>query len=141
MTHVDVVIAGAGPSGLALAILLLQRGVSVQVLEERAQPGTHSRAIGLHPPGLGVLDLAGVGSAAVEGGVRITSGIALNGSPQRGAAAVASMDFGVLPGPHRYVLALPQTATQALLEERLALLDPGALHRGVLVEEIGRAHV
>ncbi|GER23571.1 2-polyprenyl-6-methoxyphenol hydroxylase [Zafaria cholistanensis] len=159
MTDVDVAIAGAGPSGLALAILLAQRGVSVRVLEERAQPGTHSRAIGLHPPGLEVLDLAGVGAAAVEAGVRITSGVALHGPGPDGAvgsgtvrpgtvrpgtvrpgtvgpgvSAVASMDFGVLPGPHRYVLALPQTATQALLEERLALLDPGALRRGIRVE-------
>ncbi|GAA3702512.1 NAD(P)/FAD-dependent oxidoreductase [Arthrobacter ginkgonis] len=137
MSRVDVAIAGAGPAGLALAILLAQRGVSVRVLEERAQPGTHSRAIGLHPPGLEVLDLAGVGSAAVEAGVRITSGVALNGIPHRGAAAVASMDFGVLPGPHRYVLALPQTTTLALLEKRLDLLDPGALRRGVRVEGFG----
>lgn len=137
MSRVDVAIAGAGPSGLALAILLVQRGVSVRVLEERAEPGTHSRAIGLHPPGLGVLDLAGVGPAAVEAGVRITSGVALNGQATPVASAVASMDFGVLPGPHRYVLALPQTSTQALLEERLALLDPGALHRGVRVEGFG----
>jgi 2-polyprenyl-6-methoxyphenol hydroxylase-like FAD-dependent oxidoreductase len=137
VTHVDVAIAGAGPSGLALAILLVQRGVSVRVLEEREQPGTHSRAIGLHPPGLEVLDLAGVGAAALEAGVPITSGLALHGTSHRRGPALASMDFGVLPGPHRYVLALPQTVTQALLEKRLARLDPGALRRGVRVEGFG----
>jgi len=126
---IDVLIAGGGPSGLSLATLLATSGLTVRVLEPRQSPGTHSRAIGLHPPALEVLDAAGVGGAAVAAGVRIERGIGLAGSQ-----TIAAMDFGVLDGPHRYVLSLPQSRTERLLQEGLDAVDPDALLRGVAIE-------
>ncbi|WP_372698348.1 FAD-dependent oxidoreductase [Arthrobacter sp. JSM 101049] len=126
---IDVLIAGGGPSGLALATLLAQSGMTVRVLEPRPSPSTHSRAIGLHPPALEVLDAVGVGTAAVAAGVPIRRGIGL-----AGLDTVASMDFGVLSGPHPYVLSLPQSHTVRLLQERLSAVDPDALLRGTAVD-------
>lgn len=126
---IDVLIAGGGPSGLSLATLLATSGLTVRVLEPRQSPGTHSRAIGLHPPALEVLDAAGVGGAAVAAGVRIERGIGLAGT-----RTIAAMDFGVLDGPHRYVLSLPQSHTERLLQEGLHAVDPDALLRGVALE-------
>lgn len=126
---IDVAIAGGGPSGLALAALLLQSGISVRVLETRHSPGSHSRAIGLHPPALDVLDAAGVGEATLAAGVCIRRGLGLADGKM-----IASMDFGALPGRHRYVLSLPQAHTVGLLEERVQALDAGALLRGARLE-------
>uniref|UniRef100_UPI003A939DC4 FAD-dependent oxidoreductase n=1 Tax=Arthrobacter sp. TaxID=1667 RepID=UPI003A939DC4 len=126
---IDVLIAGGGPCGLALASLLLDAGFTVRVLEARHSPGTHSRAIGLHPPALEVLDAVGVGHAAVTAGVRIRGGVGLAGGRE-----IASLDFGILPGPHRYILSLPQTQTVRLLEDRVKALDAGALLRGARLE-------
>lgn len=126
---IDVLIAGGGPSGLSLATLLAASGLTVRVLDPRQSPGTHSRAIGLHPPALEVLDAAGVGAAAVAAGVRIERGIGLAGT-----RTIAAMDFGVLDGPHRYVLSLPQSQTERFLQEGLAAVDPRALLRGVALE-------
>ena len=117
----DVVIVGGGPSGLTLAILLIQSGLNVRVLEKRNNIGDHSRAIGIHPPALEVLERAGVGATILERGVSIRDGVGIS----RGAV-IASLDFRVLPGTHRYVLSLPQSETVAILRARLDLLDPQA---------------
>jgi 2-polyprenyl-6-methoxyphenol hydroxylase-like FAD-dependent oxidoreductase len=119
---IDVLIVGAGPSGMALAILLLEAGRSVRVLESRTSIGEHSRAIGIHPPGLAVLDRLGVGPAALDAGVRICRGVGIS----RGRI-VAELGFGSIPAEHRFVLSLPQNRTLSLLRERLHALDPSAL--------------
>lgn len=120
----DVVIVGGGPSGLTLAILLIQSGLKVRVLEKRLAIGEHSRAIGIHPPALEVLDRAGIGAQILDHGVPIREGVAISRGKEN-----ASLDFGVLPGPHRYVLSLPQNETTAILRARLDLLDPEAFVR------------
>lgn len=44
-----VVVVGAGPVGLAAALSLKERNISVEVLERDDRPGTHSYALALHP--------------------------------------------------------------------------------------------
>ena len=55
----DVVVVGAGPTGLALACGLRAAGVSVRVLDGAAGPAATSRALGLQPRGVEVLDRLG----------------------------------------------------------------------------------
>ncbi len=54
-----VVVAGAGPTGLTLASNLAAAGVPVRVLDRASGPATTSRALGLQPRGIEVLDRAG----------------------------------------------------------------------------------
>lgn len=122
---IDVLVIGGGPSGLTLAILLIEAGCHVKVLESRTVVGEHSRAIGIHPPGLDVLHRAGVGDAALANGVRIGSGIGIS----RGRI-VAELGFGSIPSSYPFVLSLPQNRTVELLRERLHGLDPRALMLG-----------
>jgi 2-polyprenyl-6-methoxyphenol hydroxylase-like FAD-dependent oxidoreductase len=56
---VAVVVAGAGPTGLALACSLRAAGVSVRVLDKADGPSVTSRALGLQPRGVEVLDRLG----------------------------------------------------------------------------------
>jgi 2-polyprenyl-6-methoxyphenol hydroxylase-like FAD-dependent oxidoreductase len=44
----DVLIAGAGPTGLVLALWLQCLGVGVRVIDKAAEPGTTSRALAVH---------------------------------------------------------------------------------------------
>ncbi len=45
MRDTQVLIAGAGPTGLALALWLTKQGIAVRIIDRAAQPGTTSRAL------------------------------------------------------------------------------------------------
>ena len=98
----DVAVVGGGPVGVYLAILLLQAGITVQVLEQRTRRSAHSRAIGVHPPALESLDRAGIASAMTAEGVQITRGEA-----RSAGRTVARLDFAAASARYPFVLTLP----------------------------------
>jgi 4,5-epoxidase len=55
----DVLVAGAGPTGLALACGLLANGVAAQVVDQAVAPAGTSRALGLQPRGIEVVERLG----------------------------------------------------------------------------------
>lgn len=61
---VDLLVAGAGPAGLALALQAAEHGARVRVLERRPDAFRPSRAMILHPRTLEVLRPLGVTDAA-----------------------------------------------------------------------------
>ncbi|MFD3936724.1 FAD-dependent monooxygenase [Streptomyces sp. NPDC058611] len=68
----DVLIAGAGPTGLTLACELARRGAQVRILDRRTAPHRESRGKTLHPDTLELLEgpdvagrLAGIGSRGI----------------------------------------------------------------------------
>lgn len=131
---VEVAIVGAGAAGLYLGALLATQGVDVRLLEARQEPTRHSRAIGVHPPGLRALAAVGAAEPLIERGVRVRRGHAFTGDRRGRVRRLGTLDFAAtLPDPHRFVLTVPQHVTERVLEERLAELAPGALRRGVRV--------
>ncbi|WP_395091235.1 FAD-dependent oxidoreductase [Armatimonas sp.] len=119
METVEIAIIGAGPVGLTLACLLAQRGLKIVVLEARTERSPHSRAIGIHPPALDILNTLGLGEALRAEGVAIHGGQVFCDAQKRGRLALPESP-----------LALPQARTEALLEARLEVLAPDALRRG-----------
>jgi 2-polyprenyl-6-methoxyphenol hydroxylase-like FAD-dependent oxidoreductase len=121
----DVAVVGAGPVGLFFALCAVAEGLRPIVIERRPHPRLESRAIGIHPPALELLDRLGVADRFVARGVRVPRGRAFGTSGSLGAVA-----FDRLPGRHRYVLALPQAETEAILTEALEERAPAAIRRG-----------
>ena len=60
MTQTDVLVVGAGPTGLTLACDLARRGVAVRIIDQAPQFPSGSRGKGLSPRSLEVLDDLGV---------------------------------------------------------------------------------
>ncbi|MDT0157558.1 NAD(P)/FAD-dependent oxidoreductase [Microbacterium sp. ARD32] len=106
----DVIIAGAGPVGLLLGCLLAGRGADVLIVEKRRGSDERSRAIGIHPPGMAALDVAGIGPAVRAEAVALGGGEA----HARGRL-LAAVPFGAA----RPALTLAQHRTDALLRARL----------------------
>jgi 2-polyprenyl-6-methoxyphenol hydroxylase-like FAD-dependent oxidoreductase len=115
-----VLIIGAGPTGLVLALWLTRLGVRVRIIDKTAEPGTTSRAVAVQARTLELyrqLDLSG---AVVEAGVKV-AGLNLWVSGAKAARVLLGrMGEGLSPFP--YALTYPQDAHERLLIDRLDAL-------------------
>ncbi len=127
----DVLIVGGGPVGLFLGTLLAQAGLDVVIWEKRGAPAATSRAIGIHAPALRALDAVGVGTAVAAAAVRVRRGLATSQGQVLG-----EVRFAHVSAHHPYVAALPQARTDAILTQRLHDVGPGALVRGVELQDL-----
>jgi 2-polyprenyl-6-methoxyphenol hydroxylase-like FAD-dependent oxidoreductase len=124
MDKCDVAISGAGPVGLLLACMLAKENLDVRLIEAQGEHSGNSRAIGIHPPGLRCLEGLGLAHDFVERGVRVEQGHAFAQGRELG-----SISFADMKGPYPFVLSLPQSDTEQLLENALQKLSPRALER------------
>jgi 2-polyprenyl-6-methoxyphenol hydroxylase-like FAD-dependent oxidoreductase len=114
----DVLIVGAGPTGLVLALWLTRLGVRVRIIDKAAEPGTSSRALAVQSRTLEFYGQVGLADAVVERGRR-TTGVHLWVSGKDVARAVFA-DMGVGLSPFPYPLTFPQDEHESLLIARLA---------------------
>ncbi|GAA2547175.1 monooxygenase [Winogradskya consettensis] len=120
----DILIVGAGPTGLWLAAELRLGGASVTVLEARQERNPHSKALTIHPRTIELLDCRGLAEPFLAAGLRIPSGH-FGGLPDR-------MDFSVLDTPFPFTLAVLQARTEELLEAH-AIAQGATVRRGCTV--------
>lgn len=125
-TDHDIAIVGAGPVGLMLGCFLGEQGLRVLLVDKRTEPLQHSQAIGITPPSLEILARLGLDEAFVRQGVKIRDCQVHGHVGHLGCAS-----FREIPGPHRYILSLPQQQTIQLLESRLATMPNVQLLRGI----------
>jgi 2-polyprenyl-6-methoxyphenol hydroxylase-like FAD-dependent oxidoreductase len=114
MFDTDVLIAGAGPVGLALGAALTRRGVGTVLIDRQPEGANTSRAAVVHARTLEVLDELGVTGEMVERGV-----IVPRFTVRDGDRALLTIDFSELPTPYPYTLMLPQSDTERILSDRL----------------------
>ena len=106
---IDVIVVGAGPTGLMLAAELRLHGVRVLVLDKDAEPTPYVRALGLHVRSIEVMDQRGLLDRFLAHGQQYPLGGFFAGITK---PAPAHLDTA-----HAYVLGIPQTITDRLLAE------------------------
>ncbi len=116
----EVLIAGAGPTGLALALWLTRLGVRVRIVDKTAEPETTSRAVAVQTRTLEMYNQLGLAGAVVERGRRAIA-VNLWVAGKRAAHAVFG-EIGAGLSPFPYALIFPQNEHERLLIDRLAAL-------------------
>src|SRR6266487_4348930 len=108
MSEHEVVIVGAGPTGLMLAGELKLAGIDVVIIERRAnQHVDGSRARGLHSRAVEVLDQRGIADRFISEGQQ---------HPSVGFGGI-SLDISDFPTRHNYLLALLQSKFEPILAD------------------------
>ena len=113
----EVLVIGAGPTGLVLAFFLKRQGVAVGVVDKAAEPGTTSRAIAVQARTLELYRQVGLAEEVVERGLKFAAVNLWVRGEQVGRAAFGDIGRGLSPFPH--VLIFPQDEHEALLIGKL----------------------
>jgi 2-polyprenyl-6-methoxyphenol hydroxylase-like FAD-dependent oxidoreductase len=118
MARNDVLIIGAGPSGLVLALWLNKLGVNVRILDKAAGPGTTSRALLVHARTLELYRQLDLAEAVVAGGYKADVVNMWADGKRRARVEIGAIGKGMTPFP--WLEIFPQDAHEKLLVERLA---------------------
>src|SRR5882672_9253600 len=102
----DVLVIGAGPTGLVLALWLTRLGVRVRIVDKTAEPGTSSRAIAVQARTLELYSQIGLADKVVERGRKaVAANIWVAGKK---VARAFFGDMGAELSPFPYALLFPQ---------------------------------
>lgn len=126
----DVLIVGAGPTGLVLAIALQRAGIDHILIDKLATGQNTSRAAVIHAHTLEMLDELGVSTLLADEGLKLEKFTIRDRD-----RTLVQLRFEGLATPHPYLLMLPQDVTERVLADRLVALG-GAIHRGVTATDL-----
>ena len=113
----EVLIVGAGPTGLVLALGLKRLGIGVRIIDQVAEPGTTSRALVLHARTLELYRQLGLADEIVGLGLEFAA-VNLWAHGEHAARIVFS-DLGRGLSPFPFMLIFPQDQHERLLVEHL----------------------
>jgi 2-polyprenyl-6-methoxyphenol hydroxylase-like FAD-dependent oxidoreductase len=116
-TSTDVVIVGAGPTGLALACQFIRYGINFVVVDKREGITPYSKALGVHARTLEIYEQLGLAQPAVEQGAIASKARLLSGGEVRGELDLSNLGAGLTSYP--YVLFLEQSKNEQLLHDYL----------------------
>jgi 2-polyprenyl-6-methoxyphenol hydroxylase-like FAD-dependent oxidoreductase len=117
MTMTDVLIVGAGPTGLTLGAALTKRGVAATVVDAQSAGENTSRACAVASRTLEVLERIDVSQQLVAQGVHNP-----RFSMRDGDRVLIPIDFSSLPTSYPYTLTISQADTERVLLDRLTEL-------------------
>jgi 2-polyprenyl-6-methoxyphenol hydroxylase-like FAD-dependent oxidoreductase len=118
--EIDVLVVGAGPTGLMLANQFVRRGVRVQIIDRHAGPSLQTRALGVQARTLEIYAKLGIVDRALELGKRGT-GATLWAQGTK-MARVPLSERGQDATPYPYILILGQDDNEKIMGEKLGKL-------------------
>lgn len=128
--HTEVLIVGAGPTGLALATSLQQAEVNHVLVDALEATQNTSRAGVVHPHTLEMLEKIGVTAPLSAKGITVAD-FTVRDRDQ----PLLGISYAALPSAFQHMLLVPQSTTEAVLQARLGELG-GDVHRGVAALDV-----
>lgn len=131
-THTeDVLIVGAGPTGLVLALWLARLGVRPRIIDKTAEPGTTSRALGVQARTLEFYSQIGIAGEVIEAGRQMTAANLWITGKRAAHAVLGAMGAGISPFP--YAVVYPQDEHERMLVKQLSEMGVEVERRTELV--------
>lgn len=115
---VDVLVVGAGPTGLTLACELARHGVSFRIIDKLSVGSNKSKALAVHSRSLEMLEDMDIVERFLTFGLKL-HGVNIFADHKQ----IAKLTFDELDSFYSFALSLPQSDTERILMERLAELD------------------
>ena len=113
MQRTQVLIVGAGPTGLSMAAELERHGVKCRIIDEQIKPVTTSNALAVQTRSLEMWDDMRLLSSA------LSRGFTVRAANFRFGSHIARVEFTILDSLYPYVLGLSQQQTETMLQEYL----------------------
>lgn len=113
-----VLIVGAGPTGLTMAIALERHGIDFRIIDKRSEPVPTSNALAIHPRTMEMLDDLKIISPFIKNGQRIDY-LSLN----RGKTCVAKLATSQIESFYNFILSIPQNTTEKILNHHLERIN------------------
>ena len=114
----EVLIVGAGPTGLVLALWLTRLGVQVRIVDHAAEPGTTSRAVAVQARTLEFYRQVGLADRVIARGREVSAANLWVSGRQVARAVFGPMGSGISPYPYAFIF--PQDEHERLLIDRLS---------------------
>lgn len=117
MVAPQILVVGAGPTGLVLALWLARKGVPLRIIDKAAGPGAASRAIAVHARTLEFYRQLGIADDAIDGGIRAAKlAVRVEG---REVAQLCIGNLGSGLSPYPFLLSFPQDDHERMLISHL----------------------
>ena len=105
-----ILIVGAGPTGLVLALRLRRHGVPFRIIDQHEGPGRASRALVIHARTLEFYDQLGLSERLIEGGTKVEAVRLREAGAAVGTIPLRDMGLGLSPFP--FALCRLRTSTR-----------------------------
>src|SRR5215831_19404848 len=131
MPHSDVLIVGAGPTGLVLSLWLSKVGVKPRIIDKTSEPGTTSRALAVHARTLELYRQLDLADAVIERGHKVPAvNLWVRGNRE---AQISFKDIGADITPYPFLHIFPQDEHERLLIARLEAVGISVERRTELI--------
>lgn len=117
MPDYEVLITGAGPTGLTAAICLTQLGIKCLIIDKKSEPVKTSNALGVQPRTMEIWEKLDLADKALSQGHLVNGVNVCSNKKILGHISLKGMD-----STYSYVLTLPQAQTEKMLLEKLTQL-------------------
>ncbi|MBI3510580.1 MAG: FAD-dependent monooxygenase [Bacteroidetes bacterium] len=128
----EILIAGAGPSGLAAALFLSEYGFHPSVIDQRSDYVPYSKAFGVNPNTLKLLERSGVTKKFLANGRKVTK---FNLWRARDLKKILSNDLGKADHEFPFMLVQSQSDSENILREEISRRNI-IVERGISLEDL-----